>query len=73
MDLSAGCILASLLVGGVGTGLFLYGKKQGRIPQLLAGLALIIFPMFVPSPTLDYVIGAAIVGTLWFGVRSGIL
>lgn len=72
MDLSASSVFASLLVGGVGTGLFIYGKKQGRVPRLLAGVALMIFPMFVPSPTLVYAIGAAVVGALWFGIRAGV-
>lgn len=72
MDLSASSIIASLLVGGVGTGLFLYGKKQARIPHLLAGVALTIYPMFVPSAILVYAIAALVVGALWFGVRAGI-
>lgn len=72
MDLSPSSVFAALLVGGVGTGLFIYGKKQGRIPQLIAGVALMIFPMFVSSATLVYLIGAAVVGALWFGIRAGV-
>ena len=72
MDLSASSLIAGLIVGGVGTGLFLYGKKQGRLPQLLAGVALMVYPMFLSSATLVVVIGAAVVGALWLGVRAGV-
>jgi len=37
------------VIGLVGFGLFLYGKKQQRIPQLGVGLALMVYPYFVPS------------------------
>ena len=72
MDLSASSLVAGLLVSGVGTGLFLYGKKQGRIPQLLAGVALMVYPMFIPSALWVVLIGAAVIGALWFGIRAGI-
>lgn len=61
-----------MLVGGIGTGLFIYGKKQARIPQLLAGIVLMVFPMFVPSALLVYLIGASVMGALWFGIRAGV-
>ena len=35
MDLSASTLFASLFVSSIGFGLFLYGKKQARIPQLV--------------------------------------
>jgi hypothetical protein len=72
MDLTPGSVLASLLVGGVGTGLFIYGKKQGRLPQLFAGIALMTYPIFVPSAVLVLVIAGCVVGALWLGVRSGL-
>lgn len=72
MDLSASSIVACLLVGGVGTGLFIYGKKQGRLPQLLAGVALMIYPMFISSATLVFVIAAVVIGALWIGIRAGV-
>jgi hypothetical protein len=71
IDLSAGWIMAGFLVSTVGFGLFLYGKKQARIPQLLAGIALMIFPGFVASPAAILAIGAALVGGMWMAVRAG--
>jgi predicted cobalt transporter CbtA len=50
MDLSAGSLFASVLVSAIGIGLFIYGKKQIRPPQLLVGIALMVFPYFVGDP-----------------------
>ena len=70
-ELTAGWILSGMLVSSVGFGLFLYGKKQARFPQLLAGLAMMIYPGFVGSPLLVLGIGTALVGGVWMAVRSG--
>lgn len=72
VDLSPSSLIACLLVGGIGTGLFVYGKKQSRIPHLLAGIALTVFPMFVTSALLVYLTAAVVIGALWYGVRAGI-
>ncbi len=42
--------MLSLLFGAVGMGLFMYGKKTGRIPHLAAGLSLMICPYFITNP-----------------------
>ena len=72
IEFTAGWMLASLLVSSVGFGLFIYGKKQERIPQLIAGLAMMIYPAFVSSPVLMLAIGVALVGGVWFAVRAGV-
>jgi cytochrome bd-type quinol oxidase subunit 1 len=71
MNLSAGWIIASFFVSTVGLGLFLYGKKQVRIPQLAAGIVLMVFPGFVASPAWILGIAGALVGGLWITVRAG--
>ncbi len=71
MDFSADWLMASFLVSSIGLGLFLYGKKQARIPQLLAGLVMMIYPAFVASPAVMLAIGVALVGGVWFAVRAG--
>lgn len=72
MDLSAGSLFASLLVSTVGLGLFLYGKKATRIPQLVVGLALMGFPYFVSGALAMCGIGAALVGALFVALRMGL-
>ena len=71
MDLDANAILASFAVGGAGFVAFAYGKKQGRLPQMVVGLVMMIFPYFVPTVWLMLAIGAALLALLWVAVRLG--
>ncbi len=71
MDLSAGGLFAGMVVSTIGLGLFCYGKKASRLPQLLTGLALMGYPMFVLSPTPMLALGAALLATLWISLRMG--
>jgi len=72
MDFSAGTMYASLLVSALGIGLFIYGKKQIRPPQLVTGIALMAFPYFVSGPAWILGIGAALLVGLWFVIRVGL-
>lgn len=72
MDFSTGSLFASLLVSAVGFGLFLYGKKQARLPQLITGIALMIFPYLVAGPEWILGIGAALGAGLWLALRAGL-
>ncbi len=71
MDLSVGTLAASLIVSGVGFGLFIYGKKEVRGPQLLTGLTLMIYPYFVSGPLAMYAIGILLVGGMVLALRRG--
>lgn len=73
MDLSPGNLVASFLLGTIGLGLFVYGKKQRRAPHLVAGVALMTYPMFVSGATWNWVIGATLIACLWTGTRAGLL
>ena len=71
MDLTPTWLLLSLIPGGAGFVLFVYGKKQQRWPQLIAGLAMMIYPYFAPTvPTLAAG-GALIAGALWYILSLG--
>lgn len=71
MNFSAGWLFASLLVGSVGAGFFIYGKKQARLPQLCAGV-LIALDSGIVSSTLWMCVGAAaVLGALWVVLRAG--
>ena len=63
--------MISLLVGSIGFVLFVYGKKQARYPQLVAGLVLMVYPYFVGNAWAMLVVGAIIIGGLWLAVREG--
>jgi hypothetical protein len=71
VSLSPGWLLSSLFLGTVGLGLFLYGKKQTRFPQLLAGIALILESTFVPSPAWMFASAVLALGALWAALRAG--
>lgn len=64
-------LVASFVIGTVGMGLFLYGKKQQRLPQLAVGLTFMIYPYFVPSAALMVVIAVGLIGLLWLAVQRG--
>jgi len=71
MSLDPGLLFLSLITSGIGFVLFVYGKKQGRGPQLAGGIALMVYPYFISTVTMTIVIGAAICAGVWLAVRQG--
>jgi len=71
MDLDPATLCTGLLISAVGTGLFLYGKKQARVPQIVAGLLLIVLPVAVPGALCQLGAAALVIAGVWFAVRSG--
>jgi hypothetical protein len=65
-------LLASVLLGSVGLGFFVYGKKQRRAPHLAVGVLLMVYPYFVSNVALMLVIGAALVGLLYLATYLGL-
>ena len=70
--MSGNSLLASLLIGSIGMGLFVYGKRQRRAPHLAIGIVLMVYPYLVPSVALMCAIGAALVGLLWLASYLGL-
>jgi len=66
MDFSPAQLFWGLFFGSLGAGYFIYGKKQGRLPPLLAGIALIVFPYFVSNSWLMVLIGTGIAAVPYF-------
>ena len=71
MDLSFGGLMLSLLIGSVGVALFLYGRKESRMPHLVAGVALTTYPYFVPDLWLMAGIALALLAALWGACKAG--
>ena len=69
MDFSLGTIVASLVTGSLGFGLYLYGKNEARTPQLVAGLLLMVYPYVVSGPLALWGIGGAILGGLMLALH----
>jgi hypothetical protein len=72
MNLDGNSILASLLIGLVGSGCFMYGRRQGRVPPMAVGAALVIYPYFVPNVGVMVAIAVALLVVLWATVRMGL-
>ena len=64
-------LFLSLISGGIGLVLVVYGKKQQRPPQLVAGLALMAYPYLVSTVLMTVVVGIAIVLALWVAIKQG--
>lgn len=71
MSFDPSTLLAGFLVSGVGFVLFSYGRKMGRVPHVISGLILMVFPYFVPSVLVMLGIGAALCGLLYLATRAG--
>lgn len=71
MAIDANSLLLSLAISSVGFVFFVYGKKQGRLPQMVAGLALMLFPYFVTNLLAMALVAVAIVGVFWLAIRFG--
>ena len=71
MSFEPGWIIASLVVSSIGFVLFVYGKKMVRIPQLVVGLAMLVYPYFVPNVIVMLIIAAVLSLGLWLAVRFG--
>src|SRR2546421_12176132 len=52
MDLNENHLWVSLVFGAIGAGMFLYGKKAGRMVPLGAGLGVVVGPYFFPDVSL---------------------
>jgi hypothetical protein len=65
-------LLASVFLGSVGLGFFVYGKKQRRAPHLAVGVLLMVYPYFVSSVALMLLIGAGLVGLLYLATYVGL-
>ena len=71
MSLDPAVMFLSLIPGGIGFVLLVYGKKQGRWPHMVAGLALMAYP-YVASTVTQLLAGGALVGAgFWYALRLG--
>jgi len=59
-------LMVSLVFGMIGMGMFMYGKKAGRLVPLAAGVALMVVPYLIPNVIALVVVCAAITTVPWF-------
>ena len=56
----------SLLFSGIGTGFFIYGKRQRAIVPLVTGLLLFVFPYVMPNVSMLLIVGAILIAIPYF-------
>jgi hypothetical protein len=61
-----------MLIGSVGLGLFMYGKRQRRAPHLAVGILFMVYPYLVPSVPLMFAIAAGLAGLLYLATYLGL-
>jgi hypothetical protein len=64
LDLSLGSLVAGGFISLVGLAVLMYGRKEVRIPHIVTGVILVVFPYFVGLWWLELVIAAVLLGAL---------
>jgi hypothetical protein len=64
-------LFLSLIPSGIGFVLFVYGKKQGRPPHVVAGLVFMVYPYFTGTVTALVATGVLLGAGLYAVVRLG--
>ena len=64
-------LFLSLIPGGIGFVLFVYGKKEQRWPLLVGGLVFMVYPYFTPTVASMLGVGVLLGAGLWLTVRAG--
>jgi len=64
--LQTSSLLWGLLFGSIGLGFFVYGRRQKVVVPLVCGLALMIFPYFVPNTVLLVMVGLVLMAIPYF-------
>lgn len=55
-----------MLFGTIGLGFFTYGKKQNAVVPLFTGIALFLFPYFIPNVYILVIVGVVLVALPYF-------
>ena len=71
MDFDPTWLFLSLIPSGIGFVLFVYGKKQARMPQLVVGLVMMFYPYVTTTVPMLLGLGALLVAILWYAVKLG--
>ena len=58
-------LISGLVIGLVGMVLFMYGKREQNLRALGAGVVLCVYPYFVASVVLMWVVFALVLGVAW--------
>ena len=65
-NMSFGYLLSGFIISMIGMGMFMYGKRVPLLWPMVGGLAMSIYPFFITSVWLLWVVTAGVVGFLYF-------
>lgn len=68
-DLSPAALFAGMVVSSLGLGLYMFGKRNERLPHLMSGLLLMGVPLVVHGALALWAVGGLVVAGLWLGAR----
>ena len=71
VNLSPGWIFASLIVSSIGFILLNYGRKFARVPQVVVGVLMLVYPYFVPGVLANVLVAVGLLAVLGVVVRLG--
>lgn len=71
MSLDPGLLFFDLVTSGAGFVLFTYGRKQDRMPHLIAGIVYMVYPYFVSTLLANVAVAILLAVGLWMVVRAG--
>ncbi|NBV21863.1 MAG: hypothetical protein EBS05_08075 [Proteobacteria bacterium] len=63
---------ASMLWGAVGSGFFIYGKKQSRVVPMVGGLGIIGATYFCESALVMSIVCVALIAGIWWATQRGV-
>jgi hypothetical protein len=64
--MSSSTLLWGLVFSSIGFGFFLYGRKQRAVVPLLCGIALMVYPYFIPNVIALVAIGIGLMAIPYF-------
>jgi hypothetical protein len=59
-------LIWGVLFGAIGMGFFVYGKRQKAFVPLFVGMALCVFPYFMPNVYALVIVGAILIALPYF-------
>ncbi len=71
LNLDPTWLFLSLIPGGVGFVLIVYGKKRERLIHVLFGVLFSVYPFFTESVTMMVLVGIVLGGVLWWALKAG--
>jgi hypothetical protein len=54
---SPGSLFVAIIMGAIGTGYFIYGKRQSQFMPMISGAALCVYPYFVSNVLVSLIVG----------------